>query len=175
MIPEFFAPQDEWLDRVGRIYVLLLSAPGNGAAAGRRVELRRANRINTVRSSTAIEGNRLTLDQVTAVVNGHMVFGPERDVMEARNAWAAYEALDTFDPYSVDDLLRAHGLLAKGLITQSGEFRSRDVETVNEAGAVPHTGSRVAKAPRLIAEALEWAATTSAHPLVAAGAAHFIT
>ncbi|MDR1513016.1 MAG: Fic family protein [Propionibacteriaceae bacterium] len=174
MIPEFFTPQDEWLDQVGRIYVLLQSVQLSDDATAHRVELRRKNRINSVHSSTAIEGNRLTLDEVTAVVNGHTIYGPEKDVLEVQNAWAAYEALDSFDPYSVDDFLKAHGLLTKGLISESGSFRSKDVEIVNEDEEVLHTGSRVAKVPRLIAELLEWASATSAHPLVASSATHFL-
>ena len=174
MIPEFFTPQDEWLDQVGRIYVLLRSVQIGDAAAEHRLELRHKNRVNSVHSSTAIEGNRLNLDEATAVINGQTVYGPERDIREVQNAWAAYEALDTYDPYSVEDFLRAHGLLTSGLITESGRFRSRDVEIVNELSEVLHTGSRVAKVPRLISELLEWASTTTAHPIVASSATHFL-
>ncbi|MDR2381445.1 MAG: hypothetical protein LBE08_09815, partial [Bifidobacteriaceae bacterium] len=70
MLPEFFTPRDEWLDQVGRIYVLLRTAQFGGVSAERQVELRRKNRIQSVHSSTAIEGNRLSLDQVTAVIDG---------------------------------------------------------------------------------------------------------
>jgi len=174
MMPEFFTPQDDWLGRVGRIYVLLQQLQASEATASHRLELRRANRINSVHSSTAIEGNRLSLDEVTAVIDGHVVFGPGKDVLEVQNAWTAYEAIDGYDPYSVDDLLRAHGLLTGGLIPQSGQFRTMDVEIVNEAGDVLHTGSTAAKVPRLVAELLEWAATTTAHPLIASSATHFM-
>ncbi|MCL2422663.1 MAG: Fic family protein [Micrococcales bacterium] len=174
MIPEFFTPQDEWLDQVGRIYVLLQTVQLADASAKHGVGLRRTNRIHSVHSSTAIEGNRLSLEEVTAIIDGHTVYGPEKDVMEVQRAWAAYEALDTFDPYSVDDLLKAHGLLTQGLISEPGRFRSKDVEIVNEAGEVLHTGSRVAKVPRLTRELLEWAQTTTAHPLVASSATHFL-
>ncbi|MDR0432591.1 MAG: Fic family protein [Bifidobacteriaceae bacterium] len=172
MIPEFFTPQSGWLEQIGHICALLESAQVAGSA--HRVELRRKNRIAAVHSSTAIEGNRLSLGEVSAVIGGRSIFGPERDVLEVQNAWAAYEALDTLDPYSVDDLLRAHGLLTQGLIGEPGRFRSKDVEIFSEAGEVLHTGSRVAKVPRLVAELLEWAATTDAHPLVASGATHFL-
>ena len=174
MLPEFFTPQDAWMDQVGRIYALIQQTQASEAAAPHRLELRRATRINSVHSSTAIEGNRLSLEQVTAVVNGHVVFGPEKDVLEVQNAWAAYEELDSFDPYSVDDLLRAHAALTQGLITQSGRFRSTDVEIVNDAGEVLHTGSRWAKVPLLVTELLEWAATTTAHPLIASSATHYL-
>ena len=174
MIPEFFTPRDEWLDQVGRIYALLQHVEDGEALTGRQVELRRRNRVQSVHASTAIEGNRLSVDEVAAAVGGHVVFGPEKDVREVQNAWAAYEVLDGLDPYSVNDFLRAHGLLTHGLITESGRFRSRDVEIVDGAGEVLHTGSRAAKVPRLIEELLEWASTTTAHPLVASSATHFL-
>jgi Fic family protein len=174
MIPEFFTPRDAWLGQVGRIYVLLQGAQAGEAGAANRVELRRANRIKSVHWSTAIEGNRLSLDEVTAVIAGRTVYGPERDILEVQNAWSAYEALDTYDPHSVPDFLRAHGLLTAGLIAESGRFRSREVEIVNHQGEVLHTGSRARKVPRLVAELLEWAQTTQAHPLVASSATHFL-
>ncbi|MCL1800587.1 MAG: Fic family protein [Promicromonosporaceae bacterium] len=94
--------------------------------------------------------------------------------MEVRNAWAAYDAMDSYDPYSVQEFLRAHRLLTKGLIAEAGVFRSKDVEIVNAIGEALHTGSRVEKVPRLMAETLEWARTTNAHPLVASSATHFL-
>jgi len=174
MMPEFFTPQDAWLDQVGRIYALLGMVQEFQAEAPHHLELRRVNRINSVHSSTAIEGNRLSLDEVTAVIEGRTVFGPGKDVLEVRNAWAAYEELDGYDPYSVDSLLHAHELLTQGLIAQSGRFRTTDVEIVNEAGDVLHTGSTAAKVPRLVADLLQWAASTTAHPLIASSAVHFM-
>ena len=174
MIPEFFTHQDEWLDQVGRIYAALQSVEVGEAGTGHRVALRRKNRINSIHSSTAIEGNRLSLDQVTAVINGHTVYGPERDILEVQNAWTAYEALETYDPFSVDDFLRAHGLLTSGLIAESGHFRSRDVEIVNQRGEVLHTGSQVAKVPRLVSEMLQWASATKLHPLIGSSATHYL-
>ncbi|MCL2736880.1 MAG: Fic family protein [Propionibacteriaceae bacterium] len=174
MIPEFFTHQDAWFDQVGRIYALLHGIQTAGNATPRLVELRRKNRISSIHSSTAIEGNRLTLGEVTAVVDGHAVYGPAKDVLEVQNAWAAYEALDTFDPSLVDDFLRAHGMVTQGLIAESGQFRTMDVEIVNADGEVLHTGSQVAKVPRLIGELFEWAASTTVHPLIASCATHFM-
>ncbi|MCL1799820.1 MAG: Fic family protein [Promicromonosporaceae bacterium] len=172
--PEFFTPQNEWLDQVGRIYVLLGVVTVDDTTSDHHVELRRKNRINSVYSSTVIEGNRLSLDQATAVIDGVQIFGPERDILEVQNAWAAYEQIDDFDPYSVTDFLKAHRLLTKGLIAQSGDFRKTDVEIVSANGEVLHTGSRFAKVPRLIGELLVWARDTNVHPLIASSAVHFM-
>lgn len=72
--------------------------------------LRRINRIRTIHGSLAIEQNTLSLEQVTAVLNGKHVLAPPKDIAEVRNAYEIYERLDDLDPYSVDDLLMAHGI-----------------------------------------------------------------
>lgn len=48
--------------------------------------LRRTNRIRTVYGSLAIEQNTLSLEQVTAVLNGKRVLAPPKDIAEVKNA-----------------------------------------------------------------------------------------
>ena len=69
--------------------------------------LRRSNRIRTIHGSLAIEQNTLSLEQVTAVLNGKHVLAPPKDIAEVKNAYEIYDRLDELDPYSVDDLLTA--------------------------------------------------------------------
>ena len=73
--------------------------------------LRRSNRIRTIHGSLAIEQNTLSLEQVTAVLNGKHVLAPPKDIAEVKNAYEIYERLDKLDPYSVDDLLTAHNIM----------------------------------------------------------------
>lgn len=87
--------------------------------------LRRSNRIRTIHGSLAIEQNPLSLEQVTAVLNGKHVLAPPKDIAEVKNAYEIYERLDELDPYSVDDLLTAHGIMTRGLVEESGVFRTR--------------------------------------------------
>ena len=89
--------------------------------------LRRTNRIRTIYSSLAIEQNTLSLEQVSAVLSGKRVIAPPKDIAEAKNAFEIYEMMDSLDPYSVDDLLNAHGVMTRGLVEESGCFRSRPV------------------------------------------------
>lgn len=77
--------------------------------------LRRSNRIRTIHGSLAIEQNTLSLEQVTAVLNGKHVLAPPKDIAEVKNAYEIYERLDELDPYSVDDLLTAHGIMTRGV------------------------------------------------------------
>ena len=62
--------------------------------------LRRTNRIRTIYSSLAIEQNTLTLEQVTAVLNGKRVIAPPKDITEVKNAYEIYEMMDSLNPYS---------------------------------------------------------------------------
>ena len=79
----------------------------------RKPHLRRNNRIKSIHSSLAIEANSLSMDEVRAVVNGKTVIGPQKEIQEVKNAYAAYEQIGSFDPYSVEELKRLHGLLTK--------------------------------------------------------------
>lgn len=56
--------------------------------------LRRTNRIRTIHGSLAIEQNTLSLEQVTAVLNGKHVLAPPKDIAEVKNAYEIYERLD---------------------------------------------------------------------------------
>lgn len=156
MIPEFYTPRPDWPGRIEIVLELLGRISAMEDVTGRRLELRRANRLDAVHSSTAIEGNQLTQAQVAAVASGEPVFAPPREVKEVENAFAAYDALVDLDPWNVDDFLRAHALLTTGLIAESGAFRTVDVDIVNAHGNVIHTGSRAEKVPRLVTELLDW-------------------
>lgn len=89
--------------------------------------LRRKNRIRTIHSSLAIEHNSLSLEQVTAILDGKSVFGNPNEIKEVQNAYEAYEFMLRLDPSSVDDLLKAHKLMMNGLVSESGKFRSGGV------------------------------------------------
>ena len=87
--------------------------------------LRRSNRIRTIHGSLAIEQNTLSLEQVTAVLNGKHVLAPPKDIVEVKNAYEIYERLGELDPYSVEDLLTAHGIMTRDLVEESGILRTR--------------------------------------------------
>jgi Fic family protein len=87
--------------------------------------LRRENRIRTIQASLAIENNTLTVEQVTAVINGKRVLGQPREIQEVRNTFAAYEAMEAGDPLSCKDLLAAHGVLMAGLVDEAGLWAQR--------------------------------------------------
>ena len=86
--------------------------------------LRRNNRIESIHSSLAIEANSLTLGNVRDVIAGKVVAGPEREIREVKNAYAAYAELTDLNPYRLEELLRLHGIMTAGLVRESGKLRS---------------------------------------------------
>lgn len=88
--------------------------------------LRRSNRIRSIHSSLRIEANSLSLKEVRDVIAGHEVLGPRNEILEVKNAYAAYEELPGINPYSIKELKRIHGIMTKGLIRETGVFRSGD-------------------------------------------------
>ena len=137
-----------------------------------RPHLRRDNRIRTVQASLSIEGNTLSLEQVTAVLAGRRVLGTPIEIQEVRNGFAAYEQLDTWQPNNSDDLCRAHGILMAGLLDQPGQFRTGSVG-IKRQGELIHIAPPPERIPTLIRELLAWLATTDLHPLVAGSVLHY--
>ena len=91
-----------------------------------RPQLRRNNRIRSIHSSLAIEANSLSLDQVRSVIDGKPVLGPAKEIQEVKNAYQAYDLLGQFDPYSLEDLKRLHGVMTAALVKESGMFRTHN-------------------------------------------------
>lgn len=135
--------------------------------------LRRTNRIRTIHGSLAIEQNTLSLEQVTAVLNGKHVLAPPKDIAEVNNAYEIYERLDELDPYSVDDLLTAHGIMTCGLVDESGIFRMRPVGVVDQEGHVLHFGTLPQYVPDLVMELLDWAKQSGLHMLIRSCVFHY--
>ena len=135
--------------------------------------LRRTNRIRTIYSSLAIEQNTLSLDQVTAVLSGKHVIAPPKDIAEVKNAYEIYEMLDSLDPYSVDDLLKAHGVMTRGLVDESGCFRSRPVGVVDKQGNILHFGTLPDYVPGLVIELLGWVRDSDFHMLIKSCVFHY--
>ena len=135
--------------------------------------LRRTNRIRTIHGSLAIEQNTLTLEQVTAVLNGKQVLAPPKDIAEVKNAYEIYDRLEELDPYSVDDLLTAHGIMTRGLVDESGVFRSKPVSVVDQEVHVLHFGTLPQYVPDLVMELLDWVKGSDVHMLIRSCVFHY--
>ena len=134
--------------------------------------LRRKNRIRTIHSSLAIENNTLTIDQVTAIIDGKRVLGNPNEIREVRNAYDAYELMLELDPLSVDDLLKAHGLMMAGLIPENGKFRTRGVGVFNGQKVI-HMAPPAEFVPGQIHDLLAWYSESRLHPLIKSSVFHY--
>ncbi len=135
--------------------------------------LRRANRIRTIHGSLAIEQNTLSIEQVTAVLQGKTVLAPPKDIAEVQNAYEIYEHMDALDPYSIDALLSAHGVMMRGLVGEAGCFRSRPVGVVNHQGEILHFGTLPDYVPGLVADLLDWTKDSSLPMLLKSCVFHY--
>lgn len=124
------------------------------------------NRIRSKYSSLAIKQNTLSLEQVTAFLNGKRVIAPPKDIAEVKNAYEIYEMMDSLNPYSVEDLLNAHAVMTGGLVGESGCFRSKPVGVVDKQGTVLHFGTLPDYVPGLVNEFLEWTRDCDFHMLI---------
>lgn len=135
--------------------------------------LRRTNRIRSVYSSLAIEQNTLTLDQVTAVLNGKRVIAPPKDIAEVKNAYEIYERLDELNPFDVEDFLKAHGVMVRGLTAEAGQFRSGNVGVVDAEGRVLHFGTLPEYVPGLVCQLLDWVKDSATPMLIKSCVFHY--
>lgn len=135
-------------------------------------KLRRENRIKTIHSSLAIENNSLSLDQVTAIINGKRILGEPREIQEVKNAFEAYERLLSFDPYSAKDLLTAHHTLMNELVREAGMFRSGGVG-VYKGEQLVHMAPPANMVQELVGNLLTWVKTSKVHPLVKSCVFHY--
>lgn len=93
-------------------------------------ELRKKNRIKSIHSSLEIEGNTLTIEQITAIIENKRVVGPKKDILEVKNAITVYDYIDKLNPYKYESFCEAHGILMNGLIESAGKLRSKSVGIV---------------------------------------------
>lgn len=90
-------------------------------------QLRKQNKIKTIHSSLGIEGNTLSLEQITALIENKRVIGPKKDILEVLNAIRVYDDLESLDPYSSKSFLKSHKLLMDGLVENAGRYRNQNV------------------------------------------------
>ena len=142
------------------------------AGSGSVPKLRRENRIRSIHASLAIENNTLTLDQVTSVIAGKRVLGPQREIQEVKNAFAAYEAMPSWKPTALKDLLAAHRVMLEGLVDEAGKFRTRSVG-IAKGKRIVHLAPPADRVPGLMKDLLGWLKRTDAHPLIAGCVFHY--
>jgi Fic family protein len=132
------------------------------------LHLRRDNKIKTIQSSLSIEGNNLTTEQITAIVEGKKIIGKPKDVLEVKNAIKVYEDLQRWNSLSIDSFKDAHKELMKDLITTNGQWREKGVGIFKAHMAPP--ASRV---PKLMDDIFKFINDTTISWLIKACVFHY--
>ena len=136
------------------------------------LRLRKANRIKTIHSSLAIEGNTLTEGEVRDIIDGKNVVAPIKQIQEVKNAIATYELYPTLNPFSVKDLLKAHGVMMQALVDDAGRFRRGGVGVFGEQGLV-HLAPPADRVPMLMNDLFDWLKTSKDHLLIRSCVFHY--
>lgn len=134
--------------------------------------LRKANRIKTIHSSLAIEGNELSEDEVRTLLEGKSVVAPIQQLQEVRNAIRCYEESGQWDAYCVDDMLKAHHCMMEGLCPRAGAFRSGGVG-VFAGDKLIHMAPPAHMVPTLMQQLFAWLATAEDHLLIKSCVFHY--
>ncbi len=135
-------------------------------------KLRKENRIKTIQSSLAIENNSLSVEQITAILEGKRILGAPNEIQEVRNAIDAYNMLFELNPYKESDLLKAHRLMMTDLVRENGQYRSEGVGVFDGQKCI-HMAPPAIRVPSLIRELLSWVKETKVHPLISSCAFHY--
>ncbi|MDO4258242.1 MAG: Fic family protein [Actinomycetaceae bacterium] len=162
--PVIDALTKEISDLVGR-----LSADSSIAPTPR---LRRQLQIQTVHSSVIIEGNTLPAHIVTAIFNGQRVIGPAKDIQEVRGAKNAYDIASHLNPYSQEDLLRAHGIMMENLTPDAGHYRTGNAGVFNGTELI-HMGTPAKVLPQVMTSLFEWLSSDTSHPVLRSSIFHY--
>ena len=118
-------------------------------------QLRKQNRIKTIHSSLQIEGNTLTEEQITALIEHKRIIGPEKDVLEVLNAIRVYDDLKKYKFGVEKSFLKAHQELMGGLIKSPGAYRKQGVGIV-KGTEVTHLAPPFGQVPHLMKYLFEY-------------------
>jgi Fic family protein len=136
-------------------------------------ELRKQNRIKTIQGSLSIEGNTLSVPQVTAIVENKRVIGPKKDITEVVNAIRAYEYIASYRFGNVKSMLKAHEYLTKGLVEESGVFRKGGVGIL-KGKEVSHVAPPAKRVPLIVGELFSYLKSDKeAHLLIKSCVFHY--
>lgn len=100
--------------------------------------LRKKNRIKTLAGTLEIEGNFIGEEKITAILDGKKVLGTVKELAEVQGAIKAYEKLDEYRFDNLEDLLHAHKILMKEILTSAGSFRNINVKVGEHIAPQPH-------------------------------------
>jgi len=135
------------------------------------LKLRKISKIKTITGTLQIEGNTLTEEKVTAILEGKRVLGSLKEITEVKGAIALYENIDKFDYQNLDDLLKAHKILMQDLLKEAGSFRNSNVG-VGNLSEIVHIAPPAKQIPKLMQNLFDWL-KVDIHPLIKSSVFHY--
>jgi Fic family protein len=135
-------------------------------------KLRKENRIKTIHASLSIEGNTLTEEQITAIIENKRIVGPVNEINEVMNAIKAYENLQIFDSTSTKSFLKAHEILMNGLVNDCGVFRKKGVG-VMAGNIIAHMAPPAENVPYLMNDLFNYLKDTDEITLIKSCVFHY--
>ena len=136
------------------------------------LRLRKVNRIKTIHSSLAIEGNTLSENQVRDIIDGKNVVAPIKEIQEVKNAIKTYEMYSTLDAFKEKDLLKVHGVMMQALVDGAGRYRRGSVGVFGEKGIV-HLAPPAERVPILMHDLFDWLKHSKDHLLIRSCVFHY--
>ena len=134
--------------------------------------LRKQNQIKTIHSSLSIEGNTLSEEQITAILENKRVVGPQKDIVEVLNALEVYKNISSLKHHSEKDFLKAHKMLMKDLIENSGKYRTKGVGIV-KGSKVEHVAPPFENVPFLMKDLFQYLKDKSEISLIKSCVFHY--
>jgi Fic family protein len=128
-------------EKLGEVNANFLNKPSQ--------QLRKQNKIKTIHSSLKIEGNTLTEEQITALLDKKRVIGPKKDIQEVLNAIDVYDNIANYNPAEEKSFLMAHKNLMTNLIDGAGKYRKQGVGIV-KGSKVEHLAPPFENVPYLM-------------------------
>ncbi len=136
-------------------------------------KLRKQNKIKTIYGTLSIEGNTLSIEQITAIVENKKVIGPKRDILEVNNAIKAYEDLAKYNPDSLGSLCKAHNIFMQDLVSNAGKIRSTNVGILR-GSKVSHIAPQPKMLPKLLKNLFNYLKNNdNDHPLIKSSVFHY--
>ena len=151
-------------EKIGAVNANLLDKPSP--------QLRKQNKIKTIHHSLRIEGNTLSEEQVTALIENKIIIGPKKDILEVLNAIRVYDSLASFDPFSEKSFLKAHKLLMEGLVDDAGKFRNKGVG-IFQGSKVAHIAPPAMNVPSLMLNLFKYLKNTDEITLIKSCVFHY--
>ena len=138
--------------------------------------------VESVHSSTSIEGNPLSANQVRAVITSDKILSKEEYAeIEVQNYKNALDYIDQrrhgSAEITLDDVLELHRIITDRLLskTRCGKLRQNPVYIENQDHQVLYTAIDAEKIKDALAELLDWVKNSqfNVHPVIIAAVIHF--